>query len=88
VAWIVEATQAARAVLGPTGIITHAPQAPYFGAIGSAGGNPFTGTSGGYSAVWAGLKGAANWFHVQFYDQVSGGGWWLGVGEGRGTGRR
>jgi hypothetical protein len=53
IAWLVDATTAARAALGPSAVITHAPQAPYFGRIGSAQPNPWTLTSGGYSAVYA-----------------------------------
>ena len=34
--WLIDASNAARSILGPLGIVTHAPQAPYFGAIGSA----------------------------------------------------
>jgi hypothetical protein len=37
VAWMVQATTAARAVLGSSGVISHAPQAPYFGAVGGSG---------------------------------------------------
>ena len=31
ITWAVQATQAARAILGPDRVITHAPQAPYLG---------------------------------------------------------
>lgn len=69
VAWIVKATQAARAVLGPGGVISHAPQAPYFGAIGGGSGNPWTGTNGCYSAVYSQASADIDFFNVQWYDQ-------------------
>eukprot|EP01116_Phalansterium_solitarium_P019219 TRINITY_DN5305_c0_g1_i2.p1 TRINITY_DN5305_c0_g1~~TRINITY_DN5305_c0_g1_i2.p1 ORF type:complete len:331 (-),score=68.28 TRINITY_DN5305_c0_g1_i2:75-1067(-) len=71
IAWATAASIAARQVLGPNGIITHAPQAPYFGAIGSSAPNPGTRTGGGYSAIWAKSGGAISWFNVQFYNQGS-----------------
>jgi hypothetical protein len=43
--------------------------APYFGAIGSAAANPWTLTTGGYSAVYAGAAAAIDFFNVQFYNQ-------------------
>lgn len=62
VQWLVDATNAARTVLGSSGIITHAPQAPYFK-------NSWTGNSGGYSDVYAQVGAQINWFNVQFYNQ-------------------
>jgi chitinase len=69
--WIVTANAAARGVLGPARLVSHAPQAPYFGAIGGgAGSNPWTAASGGYSAVWAqAAKGGIDFFNMQFYNQ-------------------
>lgn len=52
------------------GIITHAPQAPYFGKIGSNLENPWTLLSGGYSAVYQACGSHIDWFNVQFYNQV------------------
>jgi len=66
--WVVNATNAARKVLGDTGIIAHAPQAPYFGKIGGGSGNTWTGTSGGYSAVYKSAS-HIDYFLVQFYNQ-------------------
>jgi chitinase len=67
--WLIDATIAARTVLGPNAIISHAPQAPYFGKIGSALQNPWTLTSGGYSAVYAGAGSSISFFNIQFYNQ-------------------
>lgn len=65
--WMVTATQAARSVLGKDRFVTHAPQAPYFGAVGDA--SSWVGATGGYTAVWAQCMGAISWLHVQFYNQ-------------------
>jgi chitinase len=67
--WLIDASNAAKQVLGVNGIVTHAPQAPYFGQIGSSEANPWTLTSGGYSAVYKGAADAISWFNVQFYNQ-------------------
>jgi hypothetical protein len=56
VAWISAATLAARAVLGASGVLSHAPQAPYFGAVGGSGGNPWAQPSG-----WCVSVGDALW---------------------------
>jgi hypothetical protein len=70
IAWIVDASKAARAVLCPQRLLTHAPQAPYFGTVGAAGANEWTLTSGGYSAVWAATGASVvDGFLVQFYNQ-------------------
>ena len=61
VAWMINATLAARAVVGPQRIITHAPQAPYFGA--------WSGPRGGYLAVYANGSTTIDWFNIQFYNQ-------------------
>jgi len=66
--WLINASNAASEVLGEEGIITHAPQAPYFGKIGGGGGNTWTGTTGGYTAVWKGTS-SISWFNLQFYNQ-------------------
>jgi len=67
--WFVNATRAARAAMGPAAILTHAPQAPYFGTIGDAG--SWVGASGGYTAIWRAASDAIDFFNVQFYNQGS-----------------
>ena len=69
VSWVVTATEAARSVLGPGPLITHAPQAPYFGPVGAAGAPYWTGVSGGYTAVFQRSSGAIDALLVQFYNQ-------------------
>ena len=70
VTWMSDATLAARSVLGPNRLLTHAPEAPYFGG---AVGNSFTGSVQTlcYTGVYLGTAGAINWFNVQFYNQGS-----------------
>lgn len=71
--WLVDASRAARAILCPARLIFHAPQAPYFGAVGSDAPNPWTLTTGGYTAVWARAGPAViDGFLVQFYNQGTG----------------
>lgn len=72
--WFVRASVAARDVLGEGrcgGLISHAPQAPYFGAIGNA--NSWAGPSGGFTAVYAALINATppaiDWVIAQYYNQ-------------------
>lgn len=70
VAWMATVTNAARAVLGSAAIITHAPQAPYFGSpSGSGGGNPWTGPTGCYTGLDAAAGANVSWYNVQFYSQ-------------------
>jgi len=59
VQWVVDATNAARSVLGASGIITHAPQTPYFGTK--------QGFNNGYVKVYEGAP-SINFFLVQFYN--------------------
>jgi len=66
VKWIADVTNAARSTLGSGGIITHAPQAPYFGPIGST--NTWTGPTGGFTSVYQQAP-SINFFLVQFYNQ-------------------
>ena len=66
--WLVNATAAARAAMGPERLLSHAPQAPYFGPIGGA---SWVGPSGGYTAVWRAAAGDLDWLNVQFYNQGS-----------------
>jgi len=63
--WFVEVTDSCRRALGSDGIISHAPQAPYFGAVGAS--NQWTGPSGGYSAIEQ--RTTVNFYNVQFYNQ-------------------
>jgi chitinase len=65
--WITDVTNAARSVLGTSATITHAPQAPYFGKIGST--TDWTGATGGYTAVEKNSK--VDWYNVQYYNQGS-----------------
>jgi hypothetical protein len=67
--WLVDCTRAARVTLGPNGLLTHAPQAPYFGKVGSEVPNPWTLTGGGYSALYVACGADISWFNVQFYNQ-------------------
>lgn len=52
---------------GSGAIITHAPQAPYFGPIGAT--NAWVGASGGYTAVYQQAASYISFFNVQFYNQ-------------------
>jgi chitinase len=65
VSWMVDASEAARAAIGPARLISHAPQAPYFGPIGE---DSWVGPSGGYTGVWNATK-SIDFFNVQFYNQ-------------------
>ncbi|MEN9406392.1 MAG: hypothetical protein RLZ12_676 [Bacillota bacterium] len=58
--WMIDATIAARRILGPKAIITHAPEAPYFSA----------GWQSGYLTFYKRLpKGMLDYFLVQYYNQ-------------------
>jgi hypothetical protein len=61
--WLVNATVAARGAMGADALLTHAPQAPYFGPIGDSG--AWVGASGGYTAVWAAANASIDFFNVQ-----------------------
>jgi chitinase len=63
--WFVTVTDACKTALGSDGIITHAPQAPYFGAVGSSG---WTGPSGGYTTIESRTSNI-DFYNVQFYNQ-------------------
>jgi len=79
IAWLTNATVTASQVLREAHLsgliaaphVTHAPQAPYFGKVGSpsAGDNPWTGPSGGYTTIYNLVKDHISWFNVQFYNQ-------------------
>jgi hypothetical protein len=58
VQWVADATNGARAILGSSRIITHAPQPPYFGNFGWA---------DGYGLVYD-LAPTIDFFLVQFYN--------------------
>jgi len=66
VQWFADITNAAREVLGPDAIITHAPQAPYFGPIGAS--ITWAGPSGGYVGIYAKAP-SITYFLVQYYNQ-------------------
>eukprot|EP00475_Leptophrys_vorax_P012784 TRINITY_DN1915_c0_g1_i2.p1 TRINITY_DN1915_c0_g1~~TRINITY_DN1915_c0_g1_i2.p1 ORF type:complete len:269 (+),score=71.00 TRINITY_DN1915_c0_g1_i2:296-1102(+) len=66
--WLISVTNSARSVLGSSKVITHAPQAPYFGPIGAS--NYWTGSTGGYSSVEKNSH--IDWYNIQFYNQGSG----------------
>ena len=63
VAWMAAATTAARAVYGVNGFISHAPQAPYFGAVGSS--SMWAGTTGCYTGLSNAVGSQIDWFNVQ-----------------------
>ena len=71
--WITKATIACKEAMVrnglSSGIITHAPQAPYFGKIGSNIENPWTLLSGGYTAIYQSCGDKIDWFNIQFYNQ-------------------
>ena len=71
--WIIDASRAARAQLCSMRLLLHAPQAPYFGALGSATPNPWPGSGGGYSAVWAASGDTIiDGFFVLYYNSGTG----------------
>jgi len=65
--WCVNITRGAASGFGSGAILTHAPQSPYFGPIGAT--NTWAGPSGGYTAVYNGIKDILTFFNVQFYNQ-------------------
>jgi len=69
VAWISDITSGAHSVLGNDGVISHAPQSPYFGPLGQT--NTWTGPSGGYTSVYQKVGQYITYFNVQFYNQGS-----------------
>ena len=79
--WLTDVSVTARSLLGSGRLLTHAPQAPYFGPVSPNGAyqySPVTGTvywtlgGGGYTALWQALgsSGVVDAFLVQFYNQV------------------
>lgn len=67
--WCVNITRGAAEGFGSGAILTHAPQSPYFGPVGSS--NTWAGPSGGYTAVYNELSDILSFFNVQFYNQGS-----------------
>eukprot|EP00026_Physarum_polycephalum_P017871 Phypoly_transcript_19235.p1 GENE.Phypoly_transcript_19235~~Phypoly_transcript_19235.p1 ORF type:complete len:218 (+),score=42.36 Phypoly_transcript_19235:28-654(+) len=65
--WIVEISQGAASVFGSDGVISHAPQSPYFGPIGDD--STWVGSSGGYTAVYLKAQDIITFFNVQYYNQ-------------------
>lgn len=64
--WVADATNAVRDIFGSGGIISHAPQGPYFGPVGAT--DTWAGKTGGYTGVYAKAP-SINFFNVQFYNQ-------------------
>jgi len=67
VEWFSNITLGARSVLGSSGIITHAPQAPYFGPIGDS--TTWTNVTGGFASINLNVGSAIDFYNVQFYNQ-------------------
>jgi len=65
--WLGNVTKGAYDVLGSGGIISHAPQAPYFGPAGNSA--LWTGTTGGYTSVYWLVPDYITYFNLQFYNQ-------------------
>jgi len=65
--WISNVTLGAHDGFGSNAVISHAPQAPYFGPVGST--VTWVGTSGGYTAVYQKVGNYITFFNVQFYNQ-------------------
>eukprot|EP01111_Echinosteliopsis_oligospora_P002305 TRINITY_DN1338_c0_g1_i1.p1 TRINITY_DN1338_c0_g1~~TRINITY_DN1338_c0_g1_i1.p1 ORF type:complete len:423 (-),score=148.70 TRINITY_DN1338_c0_g1_i1:21-1262(-) len=68
VQWIADLTIACAKEFGQGAVISHAPQAPYFGRIG---GSSWAGSTGGYSGVYNQAAQAITYFNIQFYNQGS-----------------
>ena len=75
--WVVRATLAARSVLGPLPLISHAPMAAYFSAIVTPSSDnlmQWAGPTGCYTAIYKDShdpmtsEPAIDWFNVQFYN--------------------
>lgn len=71
--WISKSTTAAYtsylSVANKAPIITHAPQAPYFGPVG---GSLWAGPTGGYTAIEKAVGKYISWYNIQFYFGNSG----------------
>jgi len=64
--WVANISNSARNVLGSGKYISHAPQGPYFGPVGST--NTWAGVTGGYTGVYY-YATNIDFFNVQFYNQ-------------------
>jgi chitinase len=64
--WLANITTATKAAMGSGAVISHAPQAPYFGPVN---GNSWTGKTGGYTSVYQRAGNDITFFNVQFYNQ-------------------
>jgi len=65
--WLCDVTTGAASGFGSGAVITHAPQAPYFGPVGNSA--TWVGTSGGYTAVHQRVGNYITFYNVQFYNQ-------------------
>jgi len=66
--WLSDCTTACKNILGDTGIISYAPQSPYFGPINSS--IPtWVGPLGGFVGVNARVGDKIDFYNVQFYNQ-------------------
>eukprot|EP00026_Physarum_polycephalum_P008167 Phypoly_transcript_08245.p1 GENE.Phypoly_transcript_08245~~Phypoly_transcript_08245.p1 ORF type:complete len:366 (+),score=70.16 Phypoly_transcript_08245:359-1456(+) len=63
VKWVADATNAARAILGPNAVITHAPQSPYFGTN--------HGWQDGYGQVYKAAP-SIDFLMIQYYNNDNG----------------
>jgi len=66
VSWMVTVSSSARSAVGSNAVITHAPQAPYFGRVGDSA--SWAGSTGCYTGVYQGAT-FINFFNAQFYNQ-------------------
>ena len=64
ISWAVDATRAAREILGPNRIISHAPQAPYLG--------DWAGAQKGYVEIMRQAGAAIDFLNIQYYNQGAG----------------
>jgi len=64
ITWLAECSLAARKILGTSRLISHAPQAPYFGT--------WAGPSLGYTALYKTVPDTIDFFNIQFYNQGQG----------------
>jgi len=64
ISWAVDATRAARDILGPNRIISHAPQAPYLG--------DWAGAQKGYVEIMRQTGAAIDFLNIQYYNQGAG----------------
>jgi len=68
VKWMVAANIAVKSINSSL-LVSHAPQAPYFGPVG---GSLWPGTTGGFTSVYAKAPNAIDFFNLQFYNQGHG----------------